>query len=130
MKKVYICFVLKYQATSMNESTEHENCPIIRSIEAIGNRWALTVIRYLMDRPMRFNEFLKSPSRIDPKTLSRVLKNLQKEGIVRREVISTQPFSVMYYLTEKGFQLKPTLDSLRIWGEKWTQPQAPLIEST
>ncbi|MDG6995104.1 MAG: helix-turn-helix transcriptional regulator [Nitrososphaerota archaeon] len=114
----------------MNESTENENCPIIRSIEAIGNRWALIVIRYLMDRPMRFNEFLKSPSRIDPKTLSRVLKNLQKEGIVRREVISTQPFSVMYYLTEKGFQLKPTLDSLRIWGEKWLQPEAPLLEST
>lgn len=118
------------QVTSVKESMESKSCPIIRSIEVIGNRWALTVIRYLMDRPMRFNEFLKSPSRIDPKTLSRVLKNLQKNGIVRREVISTQPFSVMYYLTEKGFQLKPTLDSLRIWGEKWTEPEAPLPEST
>lgn len=114
----------------MNESMDQGTCPIIESIEVIGNRWALTVIRYLMDRPMRFNEFLRSPSRIDPKTLSRVLKNLQREGVIKREVISTQPFSVMYSLTEKGVELKPTLDSLRVWGEKWLVPQTPLVETS
>ena len=94
-------------------------CPIVRSIEVIGNRWSLTIIRYLMERPMRFNEFLRSPSGIDPKTLSRVLKNLQAEGIVKREVINTQPFSVQYSLTQKGLDLKPTIESLKVWGEKW-----------
>ena len=68
MMIVYIYSVPK-QVTSVKESMESKSCPIIRSIEVIGNRWALTVIRYLMDRPMRFNEFLQSPSRIDPKTL-------------------------------------------------------------
>lgn len=103
-------------------------CPIVRSIEVIGNRRSLTIIRYLMERPMRFNEFLRSPSEIDPKTLSRVLKNLQTEGIVKREVLSTQPFSVRYSLTEKGLELKPTIDSLRVWGEKWLAPESEKAE--
>ena len=101
-------------------------CPIVRSIEVVGNKWSLIVVRYLLDRPMRFNEFLRSSSGIDPKTLSRVLKILQTEGIVIREVISTQPFSVQYSLTQKGLELRQTIESLKLWGEKWLQESDPV----
>ncbi len=53
---------------------------------------------------MRFNELLKIGCDIDPKTLSRVLKYLTKELIVRREVLGAQPFTVRYALTDKGEQ--------------------------
>ena len=71
---------------------------------------------------MRFNELLKVACGIDPKTLSRVLKYLASEEIVRRDVLGTQPFNVQYTLTEKGEQIRPIMQSLKAWGEAWVIP--------
>jgi DNA-binding HxlR family transcriptional regulator len=98
-------------------------CAAVESARKIGNQWRLIVIRYLLEHPMRFNELLKIACDIDPKTLSRVLKYLTKEQIVRREVLGTQPFSVRYALTEKGEQVRPIMQSLKAWGEIWVLPE-------
>jgi len=68
---------------------------------------------------MRFNKLMATIETIDPKSLSRVLKYLVAEGIARRDVLSTQPFTVQYSLTEKGMELKPVIDSLQVWGRRW-----------
>src|SRR5216684_4894922 len=94
-------------------------CAAVESARKIGNQWRLIVIRYLLEHPMRFNELLKVACDIDPKTLSRVLKYLSKEQIVRREVLGTQPFTVRYALTDKGEQVRPIMLSLKAWGEAW-----------
>src|SRR5713101_6697010 len=94
-------------------------CATVESARRIGNQWRLVVIRYLLERPMRFNELLKVACDIDPKTLSRVLKYLSKEQIVRRDVLDTQPFTVRYALTDKGEQVRPIMQSLKAWGEAW-----------
>jgi DNA-binding HxlR family transcriptional regulator len=103
-------------------SDEYAICGAVESARRIGNQWRLIVIRYLLERPMRFNELLKVACGIDPKTLSRVLKYLASEQIVRREVISTQPFTVLYSLTNKGEQIRPIMQSLKVWGEAWVLP--------
>jgi DNA-binding HxlR family transcriptional regulator len=106
-----------------NEAAEeHELCPVVESVRKVGNEWRLIVIRYLMDRPMRFNELLRMAGGVDAKTLSRVLKYLGAEGILRRDVLSTQPFTVQYSLTQKGEQLRPVIESLRVWGNRWILP--------
>jgi len=71
---------------------------------------------------MRFNDLLKKgkPDDLNPRTLSRTLKYLQQMGIVEREVVGTEPFSVVYRLTEKGRDLSDVLSAYRRWGEKWT----------
>src|SRR5271170_3067039 len=92
-------------------------CGAVESARRIGNQWRLIVVRYLLERPMRFNELLKVACGIDPKTLSRVLKYLATEEIVRRDVLGTQPFTVRYALTEKGEQIRPIMQSLKAWGE-------------
>jgi DNA-binding HxlR family transcriptional regulator len=79
---------------------------------------------------MRFNELLKVACEIDPKTLSRVLKYLAAEKIVRREVLDTQPFTVRYALTDKGEQVRPIMQSLKAWGETWVLPQVSAPSST
>ena len=110
----------------MTEAAEtYEVCPVVESVRKVGNEWRLIVIRYLLDRPMRFNELLRLAGGVDAKTLSRVLKYLAAEGIVRREVLSTQPFSVRYELTQKGEQLRPVIESLRAWGNRWVIPDIP-----
>lgn len=72
---------------------------------------------------MRFNELLKVACGIDPKTLSRVLKYLVAEQIIRRDVLGTQPFTVRYTLTDKGEQVRPIMQSLKTWGEAWVLPE-------
>ncbi len=98
-------------------------CAAVESARRIGNQWRLVVIRYLLEHPMRFNELLKIACDIDPKTLSRVLKYLVAEKIVRREVLGTQPFTVRYALTDKGEQVRPIMQSLKAWGEAWVLPE-------
>ena len=75
-----------------------------------------------MDGPVRFNDLLRKgkPDDLNPRTLSRTLKYLQRMGIVKREVVGTEPFSVVYRLTEKGRDLNDVLSAYRRWGEKWT----------
>lgn len=68
---------------------------------------------------MRFNELLRIACGIDAKTLSRVLKYLATEEIVRRDVLGTQPFTVRYALTDKGEQIRPVMQSLKALGETW-----------
>ncbi len=105
------------------ESMEvNELCPVVESVRKVGNEWRLVVVRYLLDRPMRFNELLRAADGVDAKTLSRVLKYLVSEGIVRREVLKTQPFMVQYQLTQMGEQLRPVVESLRAWGDRWVIP--------
>jgi DNA-binding HxlR family transcriptional regulator len=75
-----------------------------------------------MDGPMRFNDLLRKgqPDDLNARTLSRTLKYLQRMGIVERQVVGTEPFSVVYALTEKGRDLNDVLSAYRRWGEKWT----------
>jgi DNA-binding HxlR family transcriptional regulator len=101
---------------------DYELCGAVESARKIGNKWRLIVVRYLLERPMRFNELLKVACGIDPKTLSRVLKYLASEEILRRDVLGTQPFNVQYTLTEKGEQIRPIMQSLKAWGEAWVIP--------
>ncbi|MHB8567375.1 MAG: winged helix-turn-helix transcriptional regulator [Nitrososphaerales archaeon] len=89
----------------------------MESLRFVGNEKRLFIVRFLLDGPMRFNELLRMG--MDSKTLSRALKNLEVNGIVAREVLSTQPFSVQYSLTDKGRELKPVIESLRVWAERW-----------
>ncbi|HZY69576.1 MAG TPA: helix-turn-helix domain-containing protein [Thermoplasmata archaeon] len=118
------------QRERSGDGRDRQVCPSIKSIERIGNELRLVVIRYLLDGPLRFNEMISTIGTIDPKSLSRVLKYLVGEGIVRRQVLGTQPFSVQYSLTEKGSDLRPVIDALAVWGQRWVEslpgvPAAP-----
>jgi DNA-binding HxlR family transcriptional regulator len=97
-------------------------CAVIKAVRKLGSEWRILLAYYLMDGPMRFNDLLRKgkPDDLNPRTLSRTLKYLQQMGIVEREVVGTEPFSVVYRLTEKGRDLNDVLSAYRRWGEKWT----------
>jgi len=96
--------------------------PAFEAIKRIGYECRVVIITSLFNRPLRFSELLKVGVGIEPKTLSRILKYLESEEIVKRDVLSTRPPVVQYALTEKGRQLKPVIDSLQTWGERWVLP--------
>ncbi|MGA2790546.1 MAG: helix-turn-helix domain-containing protein [Candidatus Bathyarchaeia archaeon] len=95
-----------------------DRCPAVGAIKAIVTESRLLVVRHLFTGPKGFNELLRA-SGINSKTLSATLKFLEQNGIVRREVISTAPFSVQYSLTASGLELEPALEGLGKWGKKW-----------
>ncbi len=97
--------------------------------KALSSVWAIVVIYYLMDGPKGFNELLRSIPGMNSKTLSRTLKSLQSKGLVVREVVSLQPFSVRYELTPMGEELVPVIKALRDWGEKWMRPGTERCET-
>ncbi|BAJ51396.1 transcriptional regulator, MarR family [Candidatus Caldarchaeum subterraneum] len=94
-------------------------CPIVSATKLIGSVWSMVIISYLVEGPKGFNELLKAVPGLNSKTLSRTLKNLQKKGLVERNVVSLQPFSVAYSLTPMAKELAPILEQLREWGSKW-----------
>lgn len=104
----------------MISEIEVERCPIVSAIRELSGEWNLVIIRYLMTKEMGFNELLRNVKGLSSKTLSSCLKSLAAKGIVHREVVSTQPFSVSYSLTEKGRSLEPVFEMLGEWGSRWS----------
>jgi DNA-binding HxlR family transcriptional regulator len=95
------------------------NCPVYRSLEVVGERWSLMIVRDLLfDSPKRFQDFSESLRGISPSTLSKRLKTLEAAGILKRSVVNTHPPRSEYILTEKGEELRPIVRSLRDWGMK------------
>jgi len=98
-------------------------CPIVATMKLLGNQWNMIAIRYLHDKPMKFNQLKRAMGGVSSKTLSRTLKHLTKEGIVKRRVLETAPISVEYRLTERGMELSEALYEMKKWGRKWLLPK-------
>jgi len=98
-------------------------CPVGRTLDIIGDRWTILILRDLiLDGPRRFQDLQNSLSRISPNTLSARLKTLEEHGIIERRFYAEHPPRADYVLTAKGSELRPVLRALRVWGEKHTTP--------
>ncbi|GAB4574646.1 MAG: catDE operon transcriptional regulator CatR [Anaerolineae bacterium] len=90
-----------------------------RAVEILGKRWTELIIKVLMDGPMRFSELAEQLEVVSDRVISERLKELEAEGIVTRNVIPDTPVRVEYALTDKGRALKPVLEALAAWAERW-----------
>ncbi|AJH78687.1 MULTISPECIES: winged helix-turn-helix transcriptional regulator [Heyndrickxia] len=95
-------------------------CPRFeKAFQLLGKRWVGVIIRVLSDGPMRFNEMAERIPHISQKVLSERLKELEDQGILVREVYPESPVRIEYRLTEKGEAIKPVLDEVQSWADKW-----------
>ena len=95
---------------------ELPECPVATTVQLIGNKWKLLIIRNLLGGPQRFTEFSKTIPGISKKVLTDNLKALEYDGLVNREVFAEVPPRVEYSLSELGQTLKPILDAMFDWG--------------
>jgi len=93
-------------------------CNIEVAMGAIEGKWKVLILWYLKDEKKRFNELQKSIYGITQKMLIQKLRDLEKDGIVHREVYPVVPPKVEYSLTSYGKTLKPILKQLYFWGEE------------
>ncbi|MFP3227129.1 MAG: helix-turn-helix domain-containing protein [Sulfolobaceae archaeon] len=103
---------------NMKAGEKRELCPVIEAIRRVGNENKLIIIYELFQGGKGFNE-LQRETGLNSKTLSKTLKELESEGIIRRAIINDRPFRVKYELTEKGMELNRVFDEIRRWATKY-----------
>ena len=102
---------------------EMPSCPVATTLQLIGSKWKILIMRNLMSRPWRFNELKKDLEGVSQKVLTDSLRSMEEDGIVIRTVYPEVPPRVEYSLTELGKSLKPILDSMQAWGEAYKAKQ-------
>ena len=98
---------------------EMPTCPVATTVELIGSKWKLLIIRNLLTRPWRFNELKKDLAGISQKVLTDNLRSLESDNLITRTVYPEVPPRVEYALSELGETLRPILDSMAAWGEAY-----------
>ena len=105
----------------MLKKEELPDCPVATTVQLIGNKWKLLILRNLLVRSWRFNELQKSLEGISQKVLTESLRSMESDGIVIRTVYAEVPPRVEYSLSELGETLRPILDAMQAWGTEYKQ---------
>ena len=100
-------------------SKTYTNCPVKYTASIISNKWKVLILRDLITGTKRYNELNRSVVGISSKVLTQNLKDLEKDGIVKRKVYPVVPPKVEYSLTETGMELKSVLDMMKEFGLKY-----------
>lgn len=98
--------------------TYGQTCPVAQTLEIIGERWTILILRDLFRGPKRFQDLQESLVGVAPNMLSDRLKTLEEHGLIRREFYSEHPPRAAYALTPLGLELRPALRAIAIWGAK------------
>lgn len=104
-------------------------CPIASSLELIGDRWTLVLLRDLVNGKRRSSEFMSSPEGIASNILTARLKDMEANGLIRARAYQLRPKRYEYLLTRKGAALLPIVQALCTWGEnhlpkRWKAPDS------
>jgi DNA-binding HxlR family transcriptional regulator len=102
-----------------------DSCGIARSLDAVGERWALVVVRELLLGPKRFTDLRTGLPRIGPDMLSARLRELEDAGLVAQRRLAPPAARTVYELTARGRELEPVLHALGKWGSRQTLPAEP-----
>jgi DNA-binding HxlR family transcriptional regulator len=105
-------------------------CPVACSLDILGDRWTLLIIRDLILGKSRFKEFTSSPEAIPTNILAERLERLLRHGIVRQIPVAKDSRHLAYTLTDKGQALRPMIVALRDWALGWEKgTKAALLKS-
>lgn len=87
-------------------------------LDQILDKWSLSILNELCERPCRFNELRRAIPQVTQKSLTATLRRLERNGVIEREVVSTRPVAVRYAITPLGKTLRPPVDALLAWASQ------------
>lgn len=99
-------------------------CPVATTVQLIGSRWKLLILRNLLARPWRFNELRKSLEGISQKVLTDSLRSMEEDGLVTRTVYPEVPPRVEYSLSPLGESMRPIIQAMEQWGAQYKASKA------
>ncbi len=100
---------------------ELPECPVATTVQLIGSKWKLLIMRNLLERPWRFNELKKSLDGISQKVLTDSLRSMESDGIITRTVYPEVPPHVEYALSDLGETMRPILTAMQEWGTNYKE---------
>ena len=95
---------------------ELPECPVATTVQLIGSKWKLLILRNLLQRPWRFNEMKKTIDGISQKVLTDSLRSMEADGLITRTVYPEVPPRVEYALSELGQSMRPIIKAMEEWG--------------
>jgi DNA-binding HxlR family transcriptional regulator len=98
--------------------SDRPTCPVERTLDILGGRWKVLILRELFVEVKRFNQLHRALHGITQKMLTQQLREMEADGLIHREVYPQVPPKVEYSLTPLGDSLKPVLDAMHDWGER------------
>ena len=98
---------------------ELPDCPVATTVQLIGSKWKLLILRNLLERPWRFHELKRSLDGISQKVLTDSLRSMEEDGLITRTVFPEVPPRVEYALSDLGETMRPILDAMKGWGEDY-----------
>lgn len=99
-------------------------CPVATTVQLIGSKWKLLILRNLLVRPWRFNELKKDLEGISQKVLTDSLRSMEEDGLVNRTVFPEVPPRVEYALSELGESMRPIIQAMEQWGKEYKVKRA------
>jgi DNA-binding HxlR family transcriptional regulator len=103
---------------------EHQVCSVARSLELVGDRWTLLIVRDALRGVHRFDDF-RARLGVAHNVLSDRLSRLTEAGIFERRRYQQRPDRYEYHLTQQGRDLWPVVMSLLLWGDRYLAPDGP-----
>ena len=101
-----------------------QHCPVAKSLDLVGERWTLLIVRDLLRAPARFQDLRAQLSGIPPKLLADRLRRMERQGLVARELYSKRPPRASYALTARGRRLGLVVGALAMWGRPLVGPRS------
>lgn len=103
----------------MKTRDELPDCPVATTVQLIGSKWKLLILRNLLTRPWRFNELQRNLEGISQKVLTDSLRGMEADGIITRTVYPEVPPRVEYALSPLGETMRPILMAMQDWGNAY-----------
>ncbi|MDY0872157.1 winged helix-turn-helix transcriptional regulator [Dongia rigui] len=94
-------------------------CPVEWALQLIDGKWKGVILYHLLEKTMRFNELRRKMPNVTQRMLTNQLRELEKDGLIHREVYAQVPPRVDYSLTERGRSLQPIIAALKDWGDRY-----------
>ncbi|MDR3600362.1 MAG: helix-turn-helix domain-containing protein [Desulfosporosinus sp.] len=98
-------------------------CPVATTVQLIGSKWKLLIMRNLLAGTQRFGELKKSLPGISQKVLTDSLRSMEEDGIITRKVYAEVPPRVEYSLNELGESMRPIISAMEQWGTAYKNNQ-------
>ncbi|NRS50823.1 helix-turn-helix domain-containing protein [Brevibacillus sp. HB2.2] len=102
-------------------SPDMQACPVETTLDVIGGKWKGIILYQLLNGTKRFNEFRRLNPGITQFMLTLQLRELERDGIIHREIYKEVPPRVEYSLTDFGRTLEPVIMSMKVWGESYKE---------
>ncbi len=123
-KGTFIDFIAINEGVIVPMERELPACPVETTLLMISDKWKVLILRDLLDGTKRFSELRRSVGNVSQKVLTANLRQMERDGLVHREVYPEVPPRVEYSLTKTGRTLQPIIEAMKDWGTQYKAEHA------